>query len=59
MYKVVHHFVMTCESCQVHSGIRHRDELHPTYPPTMHLKWMVKVVTMPIEVGQMWYLVLA
>ena len=30
-----------------------------TYPPTIHFKWMVDLVTMPMGVGQMWYLVLA
>jgi hypothetical protein len=36
--------------------VRHRDELHPTYPPTVHFKWMVDLVTMPLGVGQMRYL---
>jgi hypothetical protein len=51
------------------SMVRHRDELHPTYPPTVHFKWMVDLVTMPlgvgvtdtpssVTVGQMRYLVL-
>ena len=31
MYKDVLHFVSTCETCQVHSNISHRDELRPTY----------------------------
>ena len=59
MYRDVHRFVTTCESCQMHSIVRHRDELHPTYPPTIHFKWMVDLVTMPMGVGQMRYLVLA
>jgi transposase InsO family protein len=59
MYKDVLHFVSTCETCQVHSNIRHRDELRPTYPPTIHFKWMVDLVSMPMGVGQMKYLVLA
>ena len=41
LYRDVHRFVTTCESCQMHSVVRHRDELHPTYPPTIHFKWMV------------------
>jgi hypothetical protein len=57
-YKDVHRFVTTCESCQMHSMVRHRDKLHPTYPPTVHFKWMVDFVTMPLGVGQMRYLVL-
>ena len=28
MFKNMHHFMATCESCQVHFGIRHRDKLH-------------------------------
>ena len=59
MYKNLLHFVCTCESCQVHSNIRHRDELQPTYPLTIHFKWMVDLVSMPMGVGQMKYLVLA
>ena len=43
----------------MHSIVRHRDELHPTYPPTVHFKWMVDLVTMSMGVGQMRYLVLA
>ena len=58
LYQDVHRFMTTCESCQVHSVVRHRDELHPTYPPTVHFKWMVDLVTMPMGVGQMRYLVL-
>ena len=59
LYRDVHRFVSTCESCQMHSIVRHRDELHPTYPPTVHFKWMVDLMTMPMGVGQMQYLVLA
>ena len=59
MYKSVHDFVSTCESCQMHSVVRHRDELHPTYPLTVHFKWMVDLVTMPMGEGQKRYLVLA
>jgi hypothetical protein len=59
LYRDVHRFVTTCESCQMHSTIRHRDELHPTYLPTVHFKWTVDLVTMSLGVGQMRYLVLA
>ena len=52
LYRDVHRFVTTCESCQMHSTVRHRDELHPTYPPTIHFKWMVDLVTMPMGVGK-------
>ena len=43
----------------MHSIVRHRYELHPTYPLTIHFKWMVDLVTMSMGVGQMRYLVLA
>ena len=59
IYKDMHHFVLTCESCQMHSVVRHHDELHLTYPPTIHFKWMLELVMMPMGVGHMWYLVLA
>ena len=48
----------TCESCQVHSEIRHYDELRPNYPPTIHFNWMVDLVMMLMRVGQMRYLIL-
>ena len=50
LYQDVHQFMTTCENCQLPSTIRHRDELHPTYPPTIHFKWMVDLVTMPMGV---------
>jgi transposase InsO family protein len=43
----------------MHSIVRHRDELHPTYPLIVHFKWMVDPVTMLMGVGQMRYLLLA
>ena len=51
MYKDVHHFASTCERCQMHSVIRHRDELHPTYLPTVHFNWTLDVMTMPMGIG--------
>ena len=59
MYKSVRDLMCTCESCQMHSVVRHRDKLHPTYPPTVHFKWMVYLVMMPMGKGQKRYLVLA
>ena len=58
IYKSVHDFVSTCERCQMHSVVRHRDELHPTYPPVVHFKWMVDLVTMLTGEGQKQYFVL-
>ena len=46
LYKDVHHFLSTCGSCQMNLVVLHSDELHPTYPPTIHFKWMVDLVTM-------------
>ena len=51
MYRDAHWFVTTYESCQMHSMIRHRDELHPTNPTTVHFKWMVDLVTMQMGIG--------
>ena len=45
--------------CQMYSGIRRRDELHPTFSPTINIKWMVDIVVMPIGIKQRKYLVLA
>jgi hypothetical protein len=53
LYRDVHQSVTTYKSCQMHSMVLHWDELHPTYPPTVHFKWMVDLVTMPLGVGQM------
>ena len=51
LYGDVYRFLTTCKSCQMHSIVRHRDELHPTYPPIVHFKGMVDLVTMPMGVG--------
>ena len=59
MYRDVHHFVLTCENCQMHSAVWDHDELHPSYPPTIHFKWMVDLVAISMGVRQMQYLVLA
>ena len=58
-YKDVVKYVETCEECQLYSNVRHRDELHPTYPLALHAKWMVDIVVMPVGLWQMKYLVLA
>ncbi|KAH7404157.1 hypothetical protein KP509_15G012900 [Ceratopteris richardii] len=38
---------------------QHRDPLHPTYPPCIHYKWVVDLVTMPKGIEKMCYIVLA
>ena len=59
MYRDIAEFTGSCEKCQMYSGTRHRDELHPTFSPTINLKWMVDIVAMPTGIGQRKYLVLA
>ena len=59
MYKDVEHYVETCSVCQMYSMVTHRDGLHPTYPLSMHYKWVVDLVTIPTGLWSMRYLVLA
>ena len=59
LYKDVEEFVASCVVCQVQSKVRHRDELHPTYPIAIHFQWMIDLVAMPNAMWGMKYLVLA
>ncbi|KAL3687049.1 hypothetical protein R1sor_013358 [Riccia sorocarpa] len=59
MYRDVVVFVESCLTCQMYSNVRHRDGLHPTYPLAIHFKWVVDLVTMPVGLWGMRYLVLA
>ena len=59
LYKDVEEFVASCITCQLQSKIRYRDELHPTYPPSIHFQWMIDLVAMPPGIWGMKYLVLA
>jgi hypothetical protein len=59
MYRDIAEFTGSCEKCQVYSGVRHRDELHPTFSPAINFKWMVDIVAMPTGIEQEKYLVLA
>ena len=59
MYKDVAEFTESYKKYQVYSGVRDRDELHPTFSPTIYFKWMVNIVAMPTGIGQKKYLVLA
>ncbi|KAL3680996.1 hypothetical protein R1sor_023952 [Riccia sorocarpa] len=43
----------------MYSNVRHRDGLHHTYPLAIHFKWVVDLVTMPVGLWGMRYLVLA
>ncbi len=59
LYKDVEEFVATCLVCQLQSKVRVRDELHPTYPLSIHFQWMIDLVAMPPGLWGMKYLVLA
>ena len=59
LYKDVEEFVASCLTCQLQSKIRYRDELHPTYPPSIHFQWVIDLVIMPPGIWGMRYLVLA
>jgi hypothetical protein len=59
LYKDVEEFVASCMVCQMQSKMRYRDELHPTYPLGMHFTWMIDLVSMPLGLWGMKYLVLA
>lgn len=59
LYKDVEEFVASCVVCQLQSKVRHRDELHPTYPIAIHFQWMIDLVAMPSAMWGMKYLVLA
>jgi hypothetical protein len=48
IYKHVVPYVEICTECQMFSNVRHRDELHLTYPLSMHYKWMVHIVLMAL-----------
>ena len=58
MYKDIMEFTESCEKCQIYSGVRHRDELHRTFSPTVNFKWLVDIVAMPTGIRQTKYLVL-
>ena len=38
LYKDVEEFVASCITCQLQSKIRCKNELHPTYPPSIHFQ---------------------
>ena len=59
MYRDIAKFTESWEKCQMYSRTQHRDELYPTFSPTINFKWMVDIVAMPTGVGQRKYLVLA
>ena len=59
LYKDVEGFVASCLTCQLQSKIRYRDELHLTYPPSIHFQWVIDLVIMPPGIWGMKYLVLA
>ncbi|KAL3684474.1 hypothetical protein R1sor_002496 [Riccia sorocarpa] len=59
MYSDVDKFVGSCLHCQFYSKVRHRDGLIPTFPPSIHFRWVLDLVKMPPGLWGMRYLVLA
>ncbi|KAL3687707.1 hypothetical protein R1sor_014016 [Riccia sorocarpa] len=59
MYSDVDKFVGSCLHCQFYSKVRHRDGLVPTFPPSIHFRWVLDLVMMPSGLWGMKYLVLA
>ncbi|KAL3694555.1 hypothetical protein R1sor_008206 [Riccia sorocarpa] len=59
LYKDVTEFVSSCLHCQFYSKVRYRDGLVPTYPPSIHFRWVLDLVMMPPGLWGMRYLVLA
>ncbi|KAL3682085.1 hypothetical protein R1sor_000107 [Riccia sorocarpa] len=59
MYSDVDKFVGSCLHCQFYSKVRHRDGLIPTFPPSIHFRWVLDLVMMPPGLWGMRYLVLA
>ncbi|KAL3702292.1 hypothetical protein R1sor_020314 [Riccia sorocarpa] len=59
MYSDVDEFVGSCLHCQFYSKVRHRDGLVPTFPPSIHFRWVLDLVMMPPGLWGMRYLVLA
>ena len=49
----------SCIECQLQPKVRYRDELHPTYPLSMHFQCVIDLVAMPLGLWGMKYLVLA
>ena len=59
LYKDIEEFVASCITNQLQSKIRYKNELHPTYPPSIHFQWVIDLVIMPPGIWSMKYLVLA
>ncbi|KAL3681576.1 hypothetical protein R1sor_024532 [Riccia sorocarpa] len=59
LYRDVENFVRSCLHCQFYSKVRHRDGLVPTFPPSIHFRWVLDLVMMPPGLWGMKYLVLA
>ncbi|KAL3694970.1 hypothetical protein R1sor_008621 [Riccia sorocarpa] len=59
MYSDVDKFVGSCLHCQFYSKVRHRGSLVPTFPPSIHFRWVLDLVMMSPCLWEMRYLVLA
>ncbi|KAL3698024.1 hypothetical protein R1sor_012100 [Riccia sorocarpa] len=59
LYKDVESFVRSCLHCQFYSKVRYKDGLVPTFPPSIHFRWVLDLVMMPSGLWGLKYLVLA
>ncbi|KAL3675475.1 hypothetical protein R1sor_025423 [Riccia sorocarpa] len=59
LYRDVESFVRSCLHCQFYSKVRYRDGLVPTFPPSIHFRWVLDLVMMPPGLWGLKYLVLA
>ncbi|KAL3676446.1 hypothetical protein R1sor_026394 [Riccia sorocarpa] len=59
LYRDVESFVRSCLHCQFYSKVRYRDVLVPTFPPSIHFRWVLDLVMMPPGLWGLKYLVLA
>ncbi|KAL3696746.1 hypothetical protein R1sor_010822 [Riccia sorocarpa] len=59
LYRDVESFVRSCLHCQFYSKVRYRDGLVPTFPPSIHFRWVLDLVMMPLGLWGLKYLVLA
>ena len=58
-YLEIREYVESCQVCQYYSKVKHRDELCPTYPLSLHFQWSIDIVYMPRGLRGLRFLVLA
>ncbi|KAL3689660.1 hypothetical protein R1sor_015969 [Riccia sorocarpa] len=59
LYRDVESFVRSCLHCQFYSKVRYRDGLVPTFPHSIHFRWVLDLVMMPPGLWGLKYIVLA